>query len=189
MAVESTTTPLGTPLPVATLRDVDGSRHAVPDIAGGRPLLVAFVCNHCPYVRHIEDAFGRVTGELIDRGLAVVAVCSNDAGSHSDDSPEHLAAQRDRADWRFPYLVDEDQSFARLVGAVCTPDLFLFDATGHLAYRGAFDGSTPKNGVEVTGEDLRNAAEALLEGRAVPAEQRPAMGCGIKWLPGSEPGS
>lgn len=188
MAIETPPTAPGTPLVDAALPDLTGTTIDLASYADGRPLLVAFVCNHCPYVKHVERVFGQVAAELIDAGLAVVAVCSNDAERYPDDAPEQLAAQAERAGWGFPYLIDADQSLALATGAVCTPDLFLYDAAGRLAYRGAFDGSTPGNGVELTGADLRAAAEAVLAGRPAPDDQRPSMGCGIKWRPGNEPG-
>lgn len=187
MAVESPTTPLGSPLVPATLLDLEGHPHDLEEYRDGAPLLVAFVCNHCPYVQHIEQVFGEVTARLMDEGLKVVAVCSNDVDNYPDDAPERLAEQRQRAGWRFPYLVDEDQSFALATGAACTPDLFLYDAQGHLAYRGAFDRATPKNGEPVDGSDLLAAARAVLRGEPAPADQRSALGCGIKWKPGNDP--
>ncbi|MEX2550611.1 MAG: thioredoxin family protein [Nitriliruptoraceae bacterium] len=187
MAIESPTTPLGSPLVEASLPDLRGQTQRLEELRDGAPLLVAFVCNHCPYVRHIEQQFGKVATDLMTQGLKVVAVCSNDAEAYPDDAPEHLAEQQRRAEWSLPYLLDTDQQFALATGAVCTPDLFLYDADGHLAYRGAFDGATPKNGVEVDGSDLRQAAQAVLRGEPVPTEQRSSLGCGIKWKPGNDP--
>lgn len=188
MPTVSDATPLGTPLPHATLVDPDGDRHRLHDLAGSGPVLVAFLANHCPYVVHIERVFGRVTADLIAQGLTVLGVSSNDGTTHPQDGPEGMRQQAERAGWSFPYLRDADQHLARAVGAACTPDLFLYDGEHRLAYRGAFDGSTPGNDVPLTGEDLRTAAEAVLTGRPAPADQRPAMGCGIKWSPGHEPG-
>lgn len=186
MAIESPQTPLGRPLIDATLPDLQGHPIRLTELRDDAPLLVAFVCNHCPYVRHIEQALGSVATELASQGLKVVAVCSNDAQTYADDTPEHLAEQHQRAGWTFPYLVDADQQFALATGAACTPDFFLYDADGLLFYRGAFDGSTPKNDVGVTGSDLRAAAEAVLRGEPAPKEQRSSLGCGIKWLPGND---
>lgn len=187
MAIETPTTPLGTPVVSAELPDVHGQRFRLDTYADGSPLLLAFVCNHCPYVQHIERELGRTTRSLQAKGLKVLAICSNDADQYPDDAPERLAQQAERAGWTFPYLVDEDQQVALRTGAVCTPDLFLYDATGRLAYRGAFDGSTPKNDVPLTGEDLTAAAEAVLAGTEVTGEQRSSMGCGIKWKPENDP--
>ncbi len=187
MPTVSDVTPLGTPLPDATLIDSDGGEHRLHDLTGAGPVLVAFLANHCPYVVHIERTFGEVTTELAEQGLMVVGVSSNDTSSYPQDGPDGMLAQAARAGWRFPYLRDPDQALARAIGAVCTPDLFLFDREQRLAYRGAFDGSTPGNDVPLTGADLRAAATAVLSGRPVPEEQRPAMGCGIKWSQGHAP--
>jgi len=187
MAVTSDVTPLGSSLPDGSLVDTDGTTRDIGDLVGDGPVLLAFLSNHCPYVRHIERAFGQVTAELAERGITVLGISSNDATSHPQDGPEGMAAQAKRAGWTFPYLRDPGQALARAAGAVCTPDLFLYDGDRRLVYRGAFDGSTPGNGVPLTGEDLQAAAEAVSEGRPAPEEQRPAMGCGIKWSPGSEP--
>ncbi|MFO7779466.1 MAG: thioredoxin family protein [Nitriliruptoraceae bacterium] len=187
MPTVSDRTPLGTPLPDVTLTDNDGVEHRLHDLAGTAPVLVAFLANHCPYVVHIESAFGEVTAELVEQGLQVIGVSSNDAATYPQDGPDGMRAQAERAAWRFPYLRDPDQSAARAIGAACTPELFLFDTRQHLAYRGAFDGSTPGNGVPLTGADLRAAATAVLAGAPVPGDQRPAMGCGIKWARGQAP--
>ena len=187
MATTSDVTPLGSPLPGGHLAAADGATHDLDDLTDDGPVLLAFLSNHCPYVRHIEEAFGRAAAELIARGITVLGISSNDATSHPQDGHDGMAAQVERAGWSFPYLRDPDQVLARAVGAVCTPDLFLYDRDRRLAYRGAFDGSTPGNGVPLTGGDLRAAADAVLAGRPAPAEQRPAVGCGIKWRPGNEP--
>ena len=187
MAVASEATPLGSSLPDGSLVDADGTSHDLSDLVGEGPVLLAFLSNHCPYVRHIEEAFGRAAAELIARGITVIGISSNDATSHPQDGPDGMAAQVERAGWTFPYLRDPDQTLARAAGAVCTPDLFLYDRDQQLAYRGAFDGSTPGNDVPLTGEDLRAAADAVLAGSPAPDEQRPAVGCGIKWSPGNEP--
>ncbi len=187
MASSSQQTPLGTPLPEATLTDPAGTATSVHDLAGDGPVLVAFLANHCPYVQHIEARFGAVTAELAVQGLTVIGVSSNDATTHPQDGFAGMEEQAQRAGFTFAYLRDEDQSFARAVGAACTPDLFLFDRDHRLAYRGAFDAATPGNDVLVTGDELRAAAEAVLAGAPAPAEQRPAMGCSIKWSAGNAP--
>lgn len=188
MPTVSDTTPLGTPLPDVTLTDVRGEEHRLHDLAGTGSVLVAFLANHCPYVVHIERVFGEVTAALAEQGLRVIGVSSNDPTTHPQDGPDGMLAQAERAGWTFPYLRDPDQHLARTIGAVCTPDLFLFDGQQRLAYRGAFDGSTPGNGVALTGQDLRAAATAILAGDPPPSDQRPAMGCGIKWSRGHAPG-
>jgi thiol-disulfide isomerase/thioredoxin len=187
MPVTSPPTPMGVLLPDRSLRDADGVAHDLRSLAGGRPLLVAFVCNHCPYVRHIETAFGAFARDYATRGLSTVGIMSNDVDIHPEDGPDGMREQSARAGWDFPVLLDPGQVVALELGAACTPDLFLFDASGALVHRGAFDGSTPGNGVPVDGSALVAAADAVLAGAAVPADLPPALGCGIKWSPGNEP--
>jgi hypothetical protein len=177
MAVSSPATALGTPLPRTVLPDLDGTE--VDLSADGGPLLLFFSCNHCPYVRHVESALGTLLRGFPD--LQVWAIASNDVEHYPQDAPEHLREQIHRAGWRFGYLLDADQQAARALGAACTPDFFLYDAHLRLAYRGAFDSSTPGNQQPLTGDDLREAIEAVLAGRPAPQPQRPAMGCSIKW--------
>jgi peroxiredoxin len=177
MAVESVMVPLGSPAPDFALTDLTGSLVRRDELTG--PMLVAFLCNHCPYVRHVEARLGEVLGAV--EGLSVVGVCSNDAEAYPDDSPEHLAEQARRAGWTFPYLVDTDQSVGRAFAAACTPDFFLYDRRGRLAYRGAFDDSTPGNGRPVTGALLADAIARVLADEPVPEPHRPSMGCSIKW--------
>jgi peroxiredoxin len=184
MALTSSLVPLGTPASDFSLPDVHGQAHRFADLTAP-VLVVAFVCNHCPYVKHIELTLGR---RLPIPGVDVVAISSNDVERYPDDAPEQLADQAERAGWRFPYLVDTDQSVAKAYGAVCTPDFFVYGPERTLAYRGAFDASTPGNGQPVTGDELLHAVELVATGQQVPAPHRPSMGCGIKWLPGHEPG-
>lgn len=179
MAVSSTMTPLGSPAPGFTLPSITAEKVALDDFRDAPALLVAFLCNHCPYVRHIETTFAAVAAEL--SGLAVVGICSNDAESYPDDAAPGLRQQAQRAGWSFPYLIDDSQSVAREYGAACTPDLFLYDAERRLAYRGAFDESTPGNRQPVTGHLLADAARRVLAGEEVPEPHRPSMGCSIKW--------
>lgn len=181
--------PLGTPLPAVTLPDLDGTPVALPGVRPDGVLLVFFSCNHCPYVRHVEEALGRLAAEFASAEFAVVAICSNDVSAYPADDAPGLRKQRDRAGWDFPYLVDADQSAARAFVAACTPDFFLYGRDGRLAYRGALDDSTPGNDKPVTGDLLRAAIAATLADRPAPEPHRPAMGCGIKWKPGNEPGS
>ncbi len=185
MAVSSLMVPLGTPAPDFALPDLTGHTVRRDDLADAPALLVAFLCNHCPYVRHIESELGRLLAK--HPNLAVVGICSNDAEAYPDDRPERLAEQAERAGWTFPYLLDEDQSVGRAYRAACTPDFFLFDAERRLVYRGQLDASRPGNGVPVTGADLRAAVDAVLAGHPVPEDQRPSLGCNIKWKPGNEP--
>ncbi len=172
---------LGSLLPAFRLPDPDGREVASDDFAG-QPLLVVFMCNHCPFVKHIADALAEFAREYQAKGLAVVGINSNDYASHPDDSPEKMREEIAKRGYSFPYLVDESQDVARAFEAACTPDFFLFDAEHRLAYRGQFDDSRPsKEETPVTGEDLRAAAEAVLAGQAPSERQKPSMGCNIKW--------
>jgi peroxiredoxin len=171
--------PLGTPAPDFALPDLFGTTTDVSDLADAPALLVMFVCNHCPYVRHVEAELGRLIGGF--EQLATVAICSNDWESYPDDAPPRLAEQAERAGWRFPYLLDESQDVARAYRAACTPDFFLYDGDRRLAYRGSFDESTPGNGKPVTGERLRTAIELVLAGSPVPEPHVPSIGCSVKF--------
>ncbi len=186
VSVNSTMLPLGSKMPAFELADPAGETHSSSGLQGN-PALVMFICNHCPYVKHIRPRLAEVTKDLAGRGLAVVGINSNNAELYPDDSPEAMKAEALEFGYTFPYLVDEDQSVAKSFRAACTPDFYLFDANGALAYRGQFDASRPKNDLPVTGDDLVAAAQALLEGRPVPEDQRPSIGCNIKWKPGNEP--
>ncbi len=183
----STMLELGTPAPDFDLPEpASGGRVALADFTG-RALLVAFICNHCPFVVHIRDAFNAFARECRERGVAVVAINSNDVASHPDDSPERMAEDARRFSYDFPYLFDAEQSVARAYRAACTPDFYLFDSAGELFYRGQFDGARPGNDVPVTGADLRAAVDALLAGSPPPGAQLPSLGCNIKWRAGNQP--
>jgi peroxiredoxin len=186
MALNSLMVPLGTPAPDFTLRSLDGPKVSLADL-DGTALLVMFLCNHCPYVRHVESTLGPLVAEYADRGLSAVGITSNDTDLYPDDGPEGTAAQAARAGFTFPYLLDADQSAAAAYHAACTPDFFLYDADRRLAYRGAFDGSRPRSDEPVTGALLRAAIEHVLAGEPVPEPHVPSMGCGLKWRPGNEP--
>lgn len=186
MAVESTMTPLGSPAPDFSLPAVTGGTVSLDDLQDAPAVLVAFLSNHCPYVRHIETKLGEVLAGFPD--LAVVAVCSNDTEAYPDDAAPRLREQVERAGWSFPYLHDESQQVARAYGAACTPDFFLYDRDRRLAYRGAFDDSTPGNDKPVTGHLLAEAVRLVLDGKAVPEPHRPSMGCSVKWRAGDAPG-
>jgi len=181
MAVSSLMVPIGTPAPDFALPDLTGATVRLDDLASAPALLVAFLCNHCPYVRHLEADLGELVAGYPD--LAVVGVCTNDADAYPDDQPERLGEQAARAGWTFPYLIDDDQRVGREYQAACTPDFFLYDADRRLAYRGAFDESTPGNGKPVTGALLRAAIDRVIAGRPVPEPHLPSMGCSIKWRP------
>ena len=187
MAIASHMVPLGMPAPDFSLPAIDGRTVALADLAGAPALLVAFICNHCPYVKHVERTLGPLLDKLAAEGLATVGICSNDAERYPDDGPAGLADQAVRAGFTFPYLVDASQEVAKAYRAACTPDFFLYDAGRRLAWRGQFDDSRPSTGGPVTGATLRAAVEHVLAGRPVPEPHAPSLGCGIKWKPGNEP--
>jgi peroxiredoxin len=178
---------LGTPAPPFTLPDPTGALVSLADTDGVPATVVVFLCNHCPYVQHVATALAEVTAGLIDRGVAVYGISSNDIAAYPDDAPEHMAEESSRHGYRFPYLFDQDQSVARAYRAACTPDFYVFDGQRRLAYRGQFDRSRPSNDIPPTGEDLVAAVDAVLAGRPVDADQAPSLGCSIKWSPGNEP--
>ena len=183
----STMLPLGTEAPDFRLPDFAGQMHALADFRDRSALLVAFICGHCPFVRHIRGEFARYAREYRARGLAVVAINSNDLAAYPQDGPDGMRAEAAELGYDFPYLLDETQAVAKGYRAACTPDFFLFDADRRLVYRGQFDNSRPGNGQAVTGADLRAATTAVLEGRPPRAQQTPSIGCNIKWKPGNEP--
>jgi peroxiredoxin len=186
-ATASTMLPLGTTLPAFHLRDLDDRIVSSEDVSGAAALLVAFICPHCPFVKHIRHEFARFAREYQPRGVSVVAIASNDAVAFPQDGVEGMRDEARSAAYCFPYLLDEPQEVAKAFHAACTPDLFLFDAAGRLAYRGQFDDSRPGNGIAVTGADLRAAADAVLDGRLVSATQKASVGCNIKWKPANKP--
>jgi peroxiredoxin len=181
MAAESTMMPLGTPLPDFTLPTPDGTLHGPGDHPDAPALLVAFVCNHCPYVVHVGPELGRLAEGWMDQGVAVFAINANDAVEYPDDAPERMPAFAAANGWTFPYLVDESQDVARAYGAACTPDFFLFGPDRRLTYRGRFDASRPHSATPLTGEDLTTAITATLSGSPAPDPQLPSIGCSIKW--------
>jgi peroxiredoxin len=182
MGTPSAMLPLGTAAPDFALPDVtSGKRVSRDDYAQHRALLVMFICRHCPFVEHVQRELARLGRDVAGRGVGIVAISSNDAERHPDDAPPSLAEMAREQGFTFPLLYDETQAVARAYRAACTPDYFLFDAARRLVYRGQLDDSRPGNGVPVSGRDLRGALDALLAGRAVAAEQRPSVGCSIKW--------
>jgi peroxiredoxin len=183
----STMTALGTPAPDFRLPDTNGKLVARDDFRDAPGLLVAFICNHCPYVKHIREALAAFAREYGKKRLAIVGINSNDVANYPDDSPAKMAEEVKAAAYSFPYLFDESQAVAKAYGAACTPDFFLFDRERKLVYRGQFDASRPGSAVAVTGEDLRAACDAVLAAKPVPADQRPSIGCNIKWKRGNEP--
>ena len=176
---------IGTPAPAFTLPDPDGEKHSLADNKSA--YLVMFICNHCPFVKHVRDELARLGRDYLAKDVDVVAISSNDINTHPADSPDKMRDETNAAGYTFPYLFDEDQSVAKAYRAACTPDFFVFDADRKLAYRGQLDGSRPGNDLAVTGADLRGALDAVLAGEAPAADQVPSVGCNIKWTPGNEP--
>lgn len=186
-AVSSTMLELGTPAPDFSLPDTTGKHVSLADFSDSPALLVVFMCNHCPYVKHIQFELAAFARDYQARGLGVVGINANDVSTHPDDSPEKMVEEVNKAGYTFPYLYDEAQEVAKSYRAACTPDFFLFDEARRLVYRGQFDDSRPGNNVPVTGKDLRAAADAVLQQRSLSADQKASMGCNIKWKPGNEP--
>jgi len=182
---ESTMLELGTKAPDFSLPNTNtavGEKIvSLKDFDNASAILIAFICNHCPYVVHIRDEFVQFAREYRDEGLVVIAISANDISTHPQDGPEYMQAEAEKYDYPFPYLYDETQGIAKIYKAACTPDFFLFDNNRELVYRGQFDGSRPNSGVPVTGKDLRAAADAVLSGQSVPSKQIPSVGCNIKW--------
>jgi peroxiredoxin len=188
VAVNSTMVPLGSPAPDFELPDATGRTWSLRQFGDAPVLVVAFVCNHCPYVKHIGPRLGELGHRWTDQGVAVVAVNSNDADAYPDDAPPRMVEAAETWDWRFPYLVDADQSVATAYRAACTPDFYVFDGDRRLVYRGRFDESRPSTSTPVTGADLDAAVAAALSGEpTAPEDQWPSIGCNIKWRPGNEP--
>ncbi|MYA12916.1 MAG: thioredoxin family protein [Gemmatimonadetes bacterium] len=186
--VPSTMLALGTPAPDFSLPEpATGEAVSLSDFDGAAALLVVFLSNHCPFVKHLANHFAGVAAEYQGRGVAVVGINANDITTHPDDSPEKMKEEVARRGYTFPYLFDGSQEVAKAYRAACTPDFFLFGADGKLAYRGQYDASRPSLGVPVTGRDLRAAIDAVLAGEAPAAEQVPSVGCNVKWRAGNEP--
>lgn len=179
--------PLGTAAPDFCLPDPNGRLVRLSDFSAQPALLTMFICNHCPYVKHVRTELTQLGKAYAARGVALVAINSNDVASYPEDGPSEMAREAAEAGYGFPYLFDETQAVARAYHAACTPDFFLFDRQRRLVYRGQLDDSRPGNGVPVTGHDLRAALEALLAGNSLPVNQKPSLGCNIKWKPGTEP--
>lgn len=188
VAVNSTMLPLGTKAPHFVLPDVDGNSVSLHQFDGARAFVVMFICNHCPYVLHLRKVIAAVADEYMARGVAFIAINSNDAEAYPADSPERMREQAEQAGYRFPYLFDESQAVAKAYRAACTPDFYVFDSKLLLTYRGCFDESTPGNGHPVSGLDLRTALDATLDGENIPDDvQKPSIGCNIKWKPDNAP--
>jgi peroxiredoxin len=180
--------PLGTKVPSFALPATDGTIVRDSDFAAAPAFLVMFICNHCPYVKHIRDGLAVMARDFANQGVAVVGIMSNNAAQYPDDRPEMMKLEKQDAGWDFPYLYDESQDVAKAYHAACTPDFFLFDGAHKLVYRGQMDDSRPGNNQPVTGRDLRAAVAKVLAHESVDAAQKPSIGCNIKWKPGNEPG-
>jgi peroxiredoxin len=181
MSEQSTMLPLGTPAPAFRLPDPSGKIVSVDDFRDAQAYLIVFMCNHCPYVKHVQAPFTKMATEYQARGVAVIGINSNDAEAFPEDSPAKMAEEIKTAGYTFPYLYDESQEVAKAYRAACTPDFFLFDRERRLVFRGQFDDSRPKNGLPVTGVDLRAALDTVLAGGALSPNQKPSVGCSIKW--------
>lgn len=183
----STMLPLGTQAPDFSLVSVDGNTFSLGDFRDAPALLVVFMCNHCPYVIHIADALSSLATEYRSKGVGVVGISSNDVSSYPQDSPEQMVHEAETRGYTFPYLYDETQEVAKAYRAACTPDFYVFDGGQKLVYRGQLDDSRPKTDIPITGSDLRAALDAVLAGKPVSEEQKPSLGCNIKWAEGAEP--
>jgi peroxiredoxin len=183
----STMLPLGTKAPDFSLVNVDGRIVSLTDFAKAPALVVMFMCNHCPFVKHLADALAQFSAEYMAKGAAVVGINSNDVANYPADSPEQMVREAEERGYQFPYLYDETQEIAKAYRAACTPDFYLFDRDRRLVYRGQFDDSRPDNGKPITGADLRTAVDAVLAGKKPSEQQRPSIGCNIKWIAGKEP--
>ena len=183
----STMLPLGTEAPHFALPDTRGRKVALSDFTSAKALVVMFICNHCPYVKHLRQGLAEIARDYQARGVAFVGINSNDVEQYPADSPPNMAAEAEQFGYEFPYLFDETQQIAKAYRAACTPDIYVFDDAQRLVYRGQFDASRPGNQVPVTGADLRAALDAVLAGEDVSDDQIPSIGCNIKWKPGNEP--
>jgi peroxiredoxin len=185
---ESTMLHLGTIAPDFELPDVTtGKLISLSQFVGSKALLVIFICEHCPFVKHVQDELARLGHDYVSKGLGIVAISANDVSNYPKDAPEHLAAMAQHLNLNYPILYDETQSVAQSYQAACTPDFFLFDADHCLVYRGQLDDSRPGNEKPVTGADLRAAIDAALAGAPMIVDQKPSIGCNIKWKPGNAP--
>ena len=183
----STMLPLGTKAPDFSLPDPSGKKVSLADFAGKPALLVVFMCNHCPYVKHVAAGLAQLAKDYQSKGAAVVGISSNDIKSHPDDVPAKMAEEAKLRGYTFPYLFDESQSVAKAYRAACTPDFYVFDRDQKLAYRGQMDASRPDSGIPVTGKDLRAALDAVLAGKVPADDQKPSIGCNIKWSANKSP--
>jgi peroxiredoxin len=179
--------PLGTQAPDFRLPDTTGKTVSLKDLKGAPALVVVFLCNHCPYVKHIRSGLAQLARDYLPRGVAMAGISSNDVVNYPADSPAKMVEEAKNAGYLFPYLYDETQAVAKAYRAACTPDIYLFDQDQRLVYRGQLDDSRPGSNIPVTGKDLRAAIESVLAGKAVSPKQKPSIGCNIKWKQGNEP--
>ena len=186
---ESTMLPLITAAPDFALPDTEGNIVKLEDFAGARALVIIFLCNHCPFVQHVQHRIKEIADKYIDEEVAFVAISSNDIEKHPEDSPAKMKEAKAAIGYPFPYLFDETQEIAKAYRAACTPDFYVFDMGQRLIYRGRMDGASPGNDVAITGEELTEAIDATIEARTLPSDesQKPSIGCNIKWKPGNEP--
>lgn len=184
----STMLPLGTKAPDFSLPDVVSEQSiSLRNFESKKALLVIFMCRHCPFVQHVKEEIAKIGGDYKDKNIGIVAISANDIQNYPDDAPEHLKEMAQELGFNFPFCYDESQQTAKAYTAACTPDFFLFDAERKLVYRGQLDDSRPGNGLPITGKDLRNAIDAILLNQSVSPDQKPSIGCNIKWKPGNEP--
>lgn len=184
----STMLALGTAAPDFQLPDVvSGETISLATFSGSKALLLMFICQHCPFVKHVQSELAKIGHDYRDRPLGIVAISANDVANYPDDSPQKLKQMAQELNFNFPVCYDESQAVSKSYTAACTPDFFLFDAANKLVYRGQLDDSRPSNGIPLTGQDLRQAIDAVLQDRAIDFEQKPSIGCNIKWKPGNEP--
>lgn len=183
----STMLPLGTNAPSFELLEPKTGQQVALASFLNQPVMVAFICNHCPFVKHIAKGIASFANDYQQKGMAVIAINSNDVANYPDDSPEMMLQEISLQGYNFPYLYDASQEVALAYRAACTPDFFLFDAAHKLVYRGQFDAARPGNSIAVSGADIRSAADALLAGKSINSEQTPSVGCNIKWLAGNQP--
>jgi peroxiredoxin len=183
----STMLPLGTQAPFFSLQDGKGETFSLDAFRKSRALLLMFICNHCPFVKHIQSGLVSLAKDYQTQGVAILAINANDAEKYPDDSPQKMVEESEKLGYPFPYLIDETQAIAKAYHAACTPDFFLFDPHQKLVYRGQMDGARPGNTIPVTGIDLRQAMDALLSEKPLSQDQKPSMGCNIKWKPANAP--
>jgi peroxiredoxin len=187
MAAAAASTVLGTSAPEFRLPATDGKTYALEDVAGPRGTVIVFMCNHCPFVKHVAAGLAQLARDYQAKGVAVVGISSNNPATHPADSPEQMVHEAENRGYTFPYLFDETQDVAKAYQAACTPDFYVFDKEQKLVYRGQMDESRPDSGIPVTGRDLRAALDAVLAGKPVAEKQKPSIGCNIKWRAGNEP--